>query len=126
MALSEDEQREALELLRWLASPETGELRKLFSSRSPYRDDDKRFETIAGFELNHDAASNAADIVEEGAKLGIQADIDRVRRLASRQGPGATQWWDGKPADYWVERARRVLKQVTGEDVTDAKAKAKK
>lgn len=126
--LSGPEQRELLELMRWAFHPEYGEFRKLFASRSPYRDGEGRFETIAGFALNHDAASNAADIVEEGARAGLEDDIDRLRRLAHRRGPGATQWWtrkdhdditQGEPDEYWVARARAKLKECTGEVVTD-------
>ncbi|QBP29299.1 lysin A [Mycobacterium phage DirtyDunning] len=109
-ALNSAEQREVLDLLRWLAAPEYGELRKLFASRAMYRDSDDRFETLAGFVLACDAMQ-WEDRVEGAAMLGEPEYLERVLRLAAGRGPGAKNP-DGSPRQWAINHARAVLADI--------------
>lgn len=93
-ALTAAEQREMLDMLRWLAAPETGELRKKFPSRSELRAvGEGLVDTWAGMDLNQDANIHlVAEFVL--ATIGDPAAIERLRRLAAttaadRQGSAA-------------------------------------
>lgn len=93
-ALNAAEQREMLDLLRWLAAPETGELRKKFPSRSELRAvGEGLVDTWAGMDLNQDANIHlVAEYVL--AKIGDPGAIERLRKLAAttaadRQGSAA-------------------------------------
>ncbi|AYD86284.1 lysin A [Mycobacterium phage Flare16] len=109
-ALAPAEQREVLDLLRWLAAPEYGELRKLFGSRAMYRDSDDRFETLAGFVLAVDSMSYE-DRVEGAAKRGEPDYLAKVVRLARGQGPGARNP-DGSVRQWAINHARAVLAEI--------------
>ncbi|AXQ53050.1 lysin A [Mycobacterium phage Rando14] len=93
-ALNAAEQREMLELLRWIAAPGTGELRKKFPSRSELRAiGEGAVDTWAGMDLNQDANIHlVAEYVL--AKIGDPGAIERLRKIASttaadRQGSAA-------------------------------------
>ncbi|QUE25685.1 lysin A [Mycobacterium phage Smeagan] len=109
-ALSPAEQREVLDLLRWVAAPEYGELRKLFASRAMYRDSDDRFETLAGFVLAVDSMSYE-DRVEGAAKRGEPDYLSKVIRLARGEGPGAKNP-DGSVRQWAINHARAVLAEI--------------
>ena len=94
------------------------ELTKLFASRSPYRTDDKPFETLAGFVLNVDRMLHM-QLVESAALRGERWAIDLVRKVADGRDDHAGSWlWypDGqgkRQKDTWAaEHARAVLSQV--------------
>ncbi|AEJ95799.1 lysin A [Mycobacterium phage Adephagia] len=82
-ALTAAEQREMLDLLRWLAAPETGELRKKFPSRSQLRAvGEGLVDTWAGMDLNQDANIHlVAEYVLAG--IGDPDAIARLRKLAA-------------------------------------------
>ncbi|QFG08418.1 lysin A [Mycobacterium phage Efra2] len=93
-ALTAAEQREMLDMLRWLAAPGTGELRKKFPSRSELRAvGEGLVDTWAGMDLNQDANIHlVAEYVL--AKIGDPGAIERLRKLAAttaddRQGSAA-------------------------------------
>ncbi|AYQ98517.1 lysin A [Mycobacterium phage Reptar3000] len=96
-ALTPDEQREALFLLRILAD-------KRFVSRSPFRHlGEKETETVAGFGLNTDGLTHAQYTIE-AARLGDPTHIALLREVASAEGD------DRYPDRQWdAQFARRVL-----------------
>lgn len=81
-ALSPDEQREVLTLLRWLAAPDTGELRKRFPSRSPLRHlGEGLIDTAVGVGLNDDANDHVV-LVKELAEVGDPGALALLREVA--------------------------------------------
>ncbi|ASR87198.1 lysin A [Mycobacterium phage LastHope] len=93
-ALTAAEQREMLDMLRWLAAPGTGELRKKFPSRSELRAvGEGLVDTWAGMDLNQDANIHlVAEYVL--AKIGDPGAFERLRKIAAttaadRQGSAA-------------------------------------
>ena len=75
-ALSEDEQREMLTLLRVLAKTR-------FPSRSPLRHlGEGAVDTVAGFDLNQDANLHILTVMEL-ARAGVQSQIDLLREVAA-------------------------------------------
>jgi putative chitinase len=82
-ALSADEQREMLDLLRWLAAPGTGELRKRFPSRSPLRHlGEGAVDTAAGMLLNDDG-NDHLQLVIDLARVGDPGALSLLREVAS-------------------------------------------
>lgn len=95
-----------------------------FPSRSPYADDQKKVETVAGFAMNDDGMDHAV-VVESGARLGIAKDLAALRRTAEGDGPGWLLQND-EQRKYWQDRARRVLAEIEGPaKATRSKSKAK-
>lgn len=81
-ALSADEQREMLTLLRWLAAPDTGELRKRFPSRSPLRHlGEGLIDTAAGVDLNDDANDHVVLVIDL-ARIGDPGALALLREVA--------------------------------------------
>lgn len=82
-ALNADEQREMLELLRWLAAPGTGELRKRFPSRSPLRHlGEGDIDTAVGILLNDDANDHVALVIDL-ARIGQPQALALLNEVAS-------------------------------------------
>ncbi|MFA4083692.1 chitinase [Mycobacteroides salmoniphilum] len=99
-ALSTDEQREILDLLRWLAAPNTGELRKRFPSRSPLRHlGEGLIDTAVGVGLNDDANDHVV-LVKELASVGDPGALALLREVAGAD-----------PVKYPDRQADRVLAQ---------------
>lgn len=99
-ALSAAEQREMLDLLRWIAAPETGELRKRFPSRSPLRHlGEGLIDTSAGVNLNDDANDHVV-LVKDLAEIGEPGALALLREVAGAD-----------PAKYPDRQADRVLAQ---------------
>lgn len=99
-ALSAAEQREMLDLLRWLAAPDTGELRKRFPSRSPLRHlGEGLIDTAAGVNLNDDANDHVV-LVKELAEIGDPGALALLREVAGAD-----------PVKYPDRQADRVLAQ---------------
>jgi hypothetical protein len=87
------------------------ELTKRFPSRSIYRNPGEGLvDTLAGFELNVDAAVHA-DLVEEMAKRGDEDSINRVLRTAAGMGEAKDAWA--------VNRAKSAIEEWP-QDVKDA------
>lgn len=94
------------------------EFSKLFASRSPYRTDDRRFETAVGFVLNSDRMKHM-EMVEDAALAGEEWAVDLVNKLASGADdhPGCWLWYpdaQGKPKkDKWaIAHAKDVQKRL--------------
>jgi len=92
------------------------ELSKLFASRSPYREDDHPFETAVGVLLMVDRNEHMR-LVEDAALRGEPWAVEKVKRLANGEGPGAWLWYpdaDGnRQKDTWaIEHAKAVYKKV--------------
>jgi hypothetical protein len=92
------------------------ELSKLFASRSPYREDDNPFETAVGVLLMVDRSEHMR-LVEDAALRGEPWAVEKVKRLANGEGPGAWLWYsdaDGnRQQDTWaIEHAKAVYKKV--------------
>ncbi|MGH3953261.1 MAG: glycoside hydrolase family 19 protein, partial [Mycobacterium sp.] len=99
-ALSTDEQREMLDLLRWLAAPDTGELRKRFPSRSPLRHlGEGLIDTVVGVGLNDDANDHVV-LVKDLASVGDPGALALLREVAGAD-----------PVKYPDRQADRVLAQ---------------
>ncbi|QAU06447.1 lysin A [Mycobacterium phage KiSi] len=99
-ALSPAEQREVLTLLRWLAAPDTGELRKRFPSRSPLRAlGEGLIDTAAGIALNDDA-NDHVQLVIDLAKVGDPGTLALLRSIAAAD-----------PVQYPDRQADRQLAQ---------------
>ncbi|QJD50330.1 endolysin [Mycobacterium phage MarkPhew] len=82
-ALTPAEQRELLDLLRWIAAPNTGELRKRFPSRSPLRAlGEGLIDTAAGIALNDDANDHVALVIDL-AKIGDPGTLALLRSIAA-------------------------------------------
>jgi hypothetical protein len=111
MALSDAEQREVLDLLRWVAAPNVGELRKKFRSRSPLRRlGETEVDTITGFGLNVDSSEH----------------IEIMELLGSKgHKPTLAQLWDvanADPVQYPDRQGDREIAQLILADVTSAPA----
>lgn len=92
------------------------ELSKLFASRSPYREDDNPFETAVGVLLMMDRSEHMR-LVEDAALRGEAWAVEKVKRLANGEGPGAWLWYpdaDGnRQRDTWaIEHAKAVYRKV--------------
>ncbi|UXE04004.1 lysin A [Mycobacterium phage Deloris] len=108
-ALNDAEQREVLNLLRWIAAPEYGELRKLFQNEDMYRTDNVRRRTFAGVAL--DARTFSWETrVEDAAFRGEQWAVDLVVRAAKGQLEGVLR--DGKPDPFLVGHAQAILADI--------------
>ncbi|AJA43701.1 lysin A, protease C39 domain [Mycobacterium phage Milly] len=108
-ALSADEQRELLSLLRILAS-------NRFVSRSPFRHlGEGPSETVAGFGLNTDGLNHAQYTIEL-ARLGDPTHLALLREVASADG-------DSRYPDrqYDAKLAKRVLAEIEGAATPPAK-----
>ena len=100
-ALNADEQREVLDLLRWLAAPGTGELRKKFPSRSPLRHlGEGLVDTAAGIDLNDDANDHVV-LVKELAEVGDAGALSLLAEIA-----------DADPVRFPDRQQDRVLAQL--------------
>jgi hypothetical protein len=87
-ALSDAEQREVLDLLRWLAAPGTGELRKLFPSRSGVREPGEGLiDTLAGLISNVDGNVDFL-ATDRRAQLRYPPARQRLQRVAAGGEPG--------------------------------------
>ena len=81
-ALSEPEQRELYDLVRWLAAPGTGELRKQFPSRSAVRSPNEGLvDTAVGMELNTDGNVDFIATFLRAA-LKFPPAIERLKQVA--------------------------------------------
>ncbi|QFG14076.1 endolysin [Mycobacterium phage Curiosium] len=101
-ALTAAEQREVLDLLRWIAAPGTGELRKRFPSRSPLRHlGEGLVDTAVGVGLNDDANDHVV-LVKDLAEIG---DPDALALLHEVAGPENT------PERYPDRQRDKVLAQ---------------
>ncbi|AYD87040.1 lysin A [Mycobacterium phage NicoleTera] len=110
-ALNEAEQREVLNLLRWIAAPEYGELRKLFQNEDMYREDNVRRRTAVGVAL--DARTYGwEDRVEKSAERGEMWAIDLVVRAARGTLAGVTRPGSNTPDPFLVNHAKQVLADV--------------
>ncbi|QKY78801.1 lysin A [Mycobacterium phage KingCyrus] len=110
-ALNPAEQREVLDLLRWVAAPEYGELRKLFQNEDMYRESNDRWRTLAGVAL--DARTFAwEDRVEKSAERGELWAIDLVARAARGTLAGVTRPGSNTPDQFLINHARQVLADV--------------
>lgn len=90
-ALSEAEQREVLDLLRWLAAPDTGEFRKKFPSRSGVREPGEGLvDTLAGLLSNADGNIDFL-ATDRRAQLRYPAAIARLQRVAAGGEPGRNE-----------------------------------
>jgi len=119
-ALSPAEQRELLELLRWLAAPGTGELRKRFPSRSPFRPlDQGQVDTLAGMELFTNAATDFLLIEKLAVDYG---DVDTVARLLQvAQAVDDPQRWGDRERD--ARWAAMILERVPQDALVRARQK---
>lgn len=88
MALSDSEQHEVLDYLRWLAAPGTGEFRKKFASRSAVREPNEGpVDTITGIGLNSDGNIDfLASYLR--AQLRYPPALERLKRVADGTEPG--------------------------------------
>uniref|UniRef100_A0AAU8GR33 Lysin A n=1 Tax=Mycobacterium phage BabyBack TaxID=3158877 RepID=A0AAU8GR33_9CAUD len=110
-ALNPAEQRELLDLMRWVAAPEYGELRKLFANEDMYRTSNERRRTFAGVAL--DARTFGwEDRVEKSAERGELWAIDLVVRAARGTLPGVIRPGGTTPDPFLVNHARQVLADV--------------
>ncbi|QCG76864.1 lysin A [Mycobacterium phage XianYue] len=110
-ALTPAEQREVLDLLRWVAAPEYGELRKLFQNEDMYRENNDRWRTFAGVAL--DARTFGwEDRVEKSAERGELWAIDLVARAARGTLAGVTRPGSNTPDQFLINHARQVLADV--------------
>ncbi|AMS01005.1 lysin A [Mycobacterium phage ArcherNM] len=110
-ALNDAEQREVLNLLRWIAAPEYGELRKLFQNEDMYRESNERRRTFAGAVL--DARTFGwEDRVEKSAERGELWAIDLVVRAARGTLPGVIRPGSTTPDPFLVNHAKQVLADV--------------
>jgi hypothetical protein len=112
--LPQGELEEVRDLVRWMAAPVSGELRELFASRSIYRDNNDRIDTMAGFVLNAGSMLHEA-FVEREAMLGEQWPVELVARLARGEGPGARGSVDPNdttPNEFAINRAKFILSKV--------------
>ncbi|AHJ86462.1 endolysin [Mycobacterium phage 20ES] len=110
-ALNDAEQREVLNLLRWIAAPEYGELRKLFQNEDMYRTDNERRRTAVGVAL--DARTFSWETrVEDAAKRGEQWALDLVVQAARGTLPGVTRVGSNTPDPFLVNHARSVLAEI--------------
>ncbi|UTN93221.1 lysin A [Mycobacterium Phage Sunflower1121] len=109
-ALTPAEQREVLELLRWLAAPDTGELRKQFPHRSMYAPGPE-LDTFAGRAISGHAFG-WDQRVEASARRGEAWAIDRVRQAAAGTLWGVRQTPDGKPDPFLVGVAKTFLETL--------------
>ncbi|ALF02150.1 lysin A [Mycobacterium phage LadyBird] len=109
-ALNDAEQREVLNLLRWIAAPEYGELRKLFQNEDMYRTDNVRRRTFAGVAL--DARTFAWEFrVEDAAKRGEQWAVDLVVQAARGTLAGVRRA-DGSSDPFLVGHAQSLLAEI--------------
>lgn len=115
-ALNADEQREVLNLLRWVAAPETGELRKMFADRSMYRTTNAPTDTLAGKALT-DNAFGWDQRVESSALRGEAWAIVLVAQAASGLLPGVRKA-DGTPDVFLVRHALSVLAEIESTNKT--------
>jgi len=82
MALTDAEQREILEYLRWMARPGTGELRKKFESRSDFAEPDEgEVDSWAGMDLNTDGNVDFLATYLR-ATLKFPPAIERLKKVA--------------------------------------------
>ncbi|AOT24932.1 lysin A [Mycobacterium phage Kalpine] len=110
-ALTPDEQRELLNLMRWVAAPEYGELRKMFQNEDMYRENNDRRRTFAGAVL--DARTFGwEDRVEKSAERGELWAIDLVVRAARGTLAGVTRPGANAPDPFLINHARKVLADV--------------
>ncbi|AHJ86376.1 lysin A [Mycobacterium phage 40AC] len=110
-ALSNDEQRELLNLMRWVAAPEYGELRKLFQNEDMYRENNNRRRTAVGVAL--DARTFGwEDRVEKSAERGEMWAIDLVVRAARGTLAGVIRPGGNTPDPFLVNHAKQVLADV--------------
>lgn len=109
-ALNDAEQRELLDLLRWIAAPGTGELRKRFPSRSMYATGPEG-DTFVGRVLG-DHAFGWDDRVEPCALRGETWAIDLVVQAAAGALWGVRQTGDGRPDSFLMNHAQSVLAQI--------------
>lgn len=117
-ALSADEQREMLDLLRWMAAPETGELRKRFPSRSPLRHlGEGLVDTAVGVGLNDDANDHVV-LVKELAQVGDPGALALLREVA---GADPVRYPD-RQQDRQL--ASRILASLTPKEQTPANGTA--
>ncbi|AZS08213.1 lysin A [Mycobacterium phage IronMan] len=110
-ALNAAEQRELLDLLRWMAAPEYGELRKLFANEDMYREDNVRRRTFAGVAIDARTFS-WEDRVEKSAERGEMWAIDLVVRAARGTLPGVIRPGSNTPDPFLVNHARQVLADI--------------
>ncbi|AHY26852.1 lysin A, protease C39 domain [Mycobacterium phage ZoeJ] len=118
-ALTAAEQREMLDLLRWLAAPDTGELRKRFPHRSMYATGPE-LDTFAGRAISAHAFG-WDQRVEASAMRGEQWAIDNVRAAAAGTAWGVRQTPDGKPDPFLVGVAKQYLVELAKAGVIDGK-----
>ncbi|AOT23770.1 lysin A [Mycobacterium phage TBond007] len=116
-ALTPDEQREVLTLLRWLAAEGTGELRKLFPHRSMYATGPEG-DTFAGRAISAHAFG-WDQRVEASAMRGEQWAIDTVRQAAAGTIWGVRQTPDAKPDPFLVGVAQTYLHKLAEAGVID-------
>ncbi|QXO13286.1 lysin A [Mycobacterium phage Trooper] len=110
-ALNPAEQRELLDLMRWVAAPEYGELRKLFQNEDMYRESNERRRTAVGVAL--DARTFGwEDRVEKSAERGEHWAIDLVVRAARGTLAGVIRPGGNAPDPFLVNHARQVLADV--------------
>ncbi|AOQ28127.1 lysin A [Mycobacterium phage DudeLittle] len=110
-ALNPAEQRELLDLMRWVAAPEYGELRKLFQNEDMYRESNERRRTAVGAVL--DARTFGwEDRVEKSAERGEHWAIDLVVRAARGTLAGVIRPGGNAPDPFLVNHARQVLADV--------------
>ncbi|ASR85629.1 lysin A [Mycobacterium phage Amgine] len=120
-ALTAAEQREMLDLLRWLAAPNTGELRKVFGHRSMYATGPES-DTFAGRAISAHAFG-WDQRVEASAMRGEQWAIDNVRAAAAGTIWGVRQTPDGKPDPFLVGVAKKYLDELAKAGVIDGPGK---
>ncbi|ASW31775.1 endolysin [Mycobacterium phage DarthP] len=116
-ALTAAEQREMLDLLRWLAAPNTGELRKQFPHRSMYATGPET-DTLAGRTLSAHAFG-WDQRTEASAMRGDATAISLIRQAAAGTLWGVRQTPDGKPEPYLVEVAKKMLAKLAEAGVID-------
>lgn len=123
MALSDDEQHEVLDLLRWLAAPGTGEFRKKFSSRSAVREPNEGpVDSITGMNLNTDG--NVDFMAElERAKLNYPPAIERLKRVAAGTEPGRTAY-DALLAQAMLAAPKAIAAAVVNDNAPQPAAPA--
>lgn len=94
------------------------EVSKLFASRSPYRQDDNRFETMNGFNLNGDRMGHMK-LVEDAALAGESWAVFLVSVVAEGKDdwPGNWLWYPDaaghKQKDQWaIDHAKSVMARI--------------
>lgn len=94
------------------------ELTKLFGSRSPYRADDKSFDTLAGRLLDTERQMNML-MVEVAALRGEQWAINLVRLVADgvEAHPGIWLWYAGANGkrikdDWAINHAKAIMERI--------------